>query len=216
MPGVEDLMSTDEISQVDAFVQQFGYSSRAKLIEQYNRTPDRVPPAAAEFLDQALKSERTVMVAIKGTCIDQVQTTVKTTEFVETVQRKEVQKEIEISIPWFMIIPVLVPRRTKTGEDDAAVRPQPTRAPAGGRPTRIPVTPSGIVKVTPSEPAAPANNDRGKIPRGHRPPSTPPPHKPPRPRDHAFKERINKKYSGPDRGSKRYVGPNVHGGYWHV
>lgn len=214
MPGVEDLMSTDEISQVDAFVQQFGYSSRAKLIEQYNRTPDRVPPAAAEFLDQALKSERTVTVAIKGTCIDQVQTTVKTTEFVETVQRKEVQKEIEISIPWFMIIPVPVPRRNKDEADNTVTRPRPL--PVTGGSGRVPAVPiaSTVAEVTPTQPVRPAHGGRGRARKSHRPPAAPSHVRGPKDRDYKLQD--DRKYTGPDRGPKRYVGPNVHGGYWHV
>lgn len=176
MPGVEDLMTEAEIGQVDAFVEQFGYSSRATLIEQYNRNPDSMPPATVAFFDQALKAERIVTVAIKGTCMDQVQTTTEVTEYVERVERKEVQKEIEITIPWFMIVPVPVPRRNKD-EAPEPIKPAPTPSP-----------------VIPPQPE-------------------------PRPvlaKDHAFRRRDDRKYTGPDRGPKRYVGPNVHSGYWHV
>lgn len=185
MPGVEDLMDSSEIEQVDAFVEQFGYDSRTQLVEQYNRDPDSVPPAALEFLDQTLKSERTVTVSIKGTCEEQVQSTVETTEYVERVERKEVQKEYEVTIPWFMIVPVPMFRRNNEQTEPTEPRINPT------------------LPVVPPKPTTP------KVV-----PPTPPP--PGLPKDHAFKRREHEKFTGPTRGPKRYVGPNVHGGYWHV
>jgi hypothetical protein len=187
MPGVEDLMTEAELGQVDELVEQFGYSSRTKLIEQYNRDPDSVPPSAVEFLDQTLKSERTVTITVKGTCAEQIQLTTETTEYVERVERKEVQKETEITIPWFMIIPVPVPRRRKEEADNTVTRPRPVPVVHGGR---------------------------GRARNSHRPPTVPPHFR--GPKDGNFKLRDDRKYNGPDRGSKRYVGPNVRGGYWHV
>lgn len=185
MPGAEDILTADEMSQVDALVEQFGYDSRVAMIERYNRNPDDAPPAVAAFLDGALKAERTVTVVVRGTCIDEMASTAETTELVETIQRKEVEKDMKVTLPWFMIIPVPVPRHRK---DEAETPVQPPVRPAQGR---------------------------GRARNSHRPPTVPPPHVR-GPKDQAYKPRNDRKYTGPDRGPKRYVGPNVHGGYWHV
>lgn len=134
--SIEQSVSDGEVMVLDTLSEQFGYNSVKQMIEQWNRSPQAVPPAVSEVLG-SLTAHRGVKVTITATrpatseetnsyelegeqatdiaCV----TTIREVSL-EPVRERGPEKDVQIPvvIPWVVFIPI-VRRRTDEEERDA-------------------------------------------------------------------------------------------------
>lgn len=63
----EDMLSPDELTDVQNMAQQFGYDSVETMINQYNHEPTKSPPAVSKLLDSVLAERRGAVIEITST-----------------------------------------------------------------------------------------------------------------------------------------------------
>ncbi|MCC7288912.1 hypothetical protein IT414_00745 [bacterium] len=107
LPSVEDLLTDDEVAQIDTYTERFGYESPTTMIEQFNRDPASTPPEVVDYLNQVLRSERKVEITIY---YDKMVSTKETHTEPYTIHHQGREKRvITVEIPLFLLIPVLAP-----------------------------------------------------------------------------------------------------------
>jgi hypothetical protein len=112
--GVEDYLSDQETSQIEALAGQFGYGTSLNMIETFNRQPDSVPPEVEQYLNSVLYNRRKVEVKIYfSRALGTGEASEQTDALLDTSEQSQ---QHDVELPLFLVIPIPLRKRRREAE----------------------------------------------------------------------------------------------------